>query len=1244
MTDVHNDERTKVAAFYSSADGVGRSCMVANVALILASRGYHVLVVDLDLATPSLYRYLSAFLPEPAAAWLDGTPIRLTCEFVNRHGSIDFIGTTTDVPAPAEITIGRADLTGRGYDIVLVDTGVGKDAAALTGDLADILVLGYMLNRQIMEQAARYAQTIQASARGAEIRVLPVPMKVEQKAGGGPARMRVEGRRQFGWLLAEMPEEQRQQYWSSIEIPYESEYSTEEGLPFLDDPSDQRDRLVEAYINLAARLAPGSAPAARAAATDQTRERYHASRLAAAGGNAAVTVLHAAADRYWAEWFVAELQRMGLTAKRRRIDHPHPADSWVSTELLVVSRQLLGVPDLDQSLSGVLAPPLPGSPVQLAVSVDGSRLTGSRLVTLGYIDLKGKSGKEAHDELASYYQVVGSGEAEHNELHYPGRADNRLWNLPPRDGICRGRDDDIDRIRDHFSSDESHIQVALTGPAGIGKTRLALEYAYRFADYYDLICRISADSVEAIRAGLAELAVLSPPTRPSGETGLAALHELEAESDGKLHWLLIYDGVEDSSTLDGLLPGPGRGHVMLTAREAVADTFSVLPVAALQQQPACDLLAELLPGILPAKTVLIADALEGVPLALRLAAGWIGVVISQLLSVGANPATVTSNAAQEYAEQFANWAGGGDVADPVVVAVNLLTERLATAERGAAALLLLETCAFLAPRGMSRRLLRSPGMLAQLADADSDITDPVVVHNVLRTLEAHRFTLARAAPEDPLQIHPRVMEIIRAGLPVDRRAERTKAVTQMLAVSAPLDIDDDVIGNAAIYSELVQHVAPSGALTETAADVRRWLVNQVRYLWQTEMVSAWESAVSLGEKLAWYWTAMLPAKEDDPLLLRLRTQLANAYRSLGEFEQARMIDDDVLSRQRSVLGLTHLRTLMTARSYAADLRLVGDFEDALLEDQSTWQAFSQTLGDDHIMTIIASNNLAVSEHLCGDTEQALERLQTDVARSRRLGTERPWQEAWLLTQVGTLLRELGRYVESRATLAEARTEFENLVSAGLVSPTSRGVLRAMAGLLITERRLGRPDPVAIERTLEECRNTYGNLDPDVLALYLSRAGDLYAQERHDEAVEQAERVRESYIRVFGPTHPFTRLCEVDLGIYALAANRLPLADEMSANGLASLQQLFGSRHPWSLAAAVDRANVLAVIGDLEKARTLDEQAHYEYQRQLGSDRFTWIAGRNAAHTRLLANEPAAVHDFSERFAGRHVIELDAPAY
>ncbi len=1239
MKNAYAARPTTVVAFYSYVDGDGRSCAVANVALILGSQGYRVLVVDLDLKAPSQHRYLSAFIPGGSTP---GEPVRIACDFIDKRGSVDFLGPIAEPDeAPLELIVERAELVRRGYDFVLIDTPPRMESGAATAELADVLVLGYSLNKQFMDKTVQYVRGISGTSRGRDIRILPVPMKVDQKAAGYSARMRLEARRQFAWLLGGMDDEQRLQYWDSAEIPYEPDYASEEGLPFLDDPSAQRDRLVGAYARLAGLLAPGTNPARSAAVTDRTRARYRSSRRAGAGGTSSVIVLHAAADRYWAEWLVSVLLLMDLAAERRRIDTPASGASREGSHLLVVSGHLLGLRDRDRHLAAVTGTTADGQAL-LGVSVDGSRLPAAQFPTLAYVDMTDKSVQLVHQELAAFYQVPGTSPSARSRLYYPGRA-QPASNLPPRAIDIHGRDDELDRIRDYFMAGTGLPRLAVTGPAGFGKTQLALEYAYRFGAHYDLVFRIRANSVEAIRAGLAELAEITRPKRPGGDAGPAALRELQAGPMAR--WLLIYDGADVPSALHGLLPDRGHGHVLLTARAAVGAQAEQLPLAPLAPRDAGAMLVSQVPGLLPGEAAQVAGLVGGVPLSIRLAAAWIKIVIGQVLREGARPSTVTANAAQEFSVRFADMTRDDPAGDAMHATVALVLAQLASDDRGAAAWLLVETCAFAAPSGMSRRLLRSPAMLAQLAEADSELADPVAVHDVLRTLTTHGLSVFGDAPQSPLEIHAAVLDSVRARLTPAQRTARERAVTLMLADSAPLDIDDDVIAFAEIYRELMLHVAPSGAVNQTDPAVRRWLVNQVRFLWQTESVSAWNTAVDLSERLAEHWVRTLQEKEDDQLLLRLRTQLANVYRSLGEFDRARELDRATLYRQRRVLGLRHLRTLMTARSYGADLRLVGDFEGALLEDQSTWQAFSQTLGDDHLLTIIASNNLALSELMCGGPEHALERQLEDVGRCDRIESERPWEKGWILSQVGALLRELGRYEESRKYLTDATMEFDDLVSAGTMASTALGGLRAAASRAMTERRLGKPSLSATQRALDACRDTYGEDSPYVPGLLLSRAGDLHALRRYPEAVEQAARARDRFAEIFGANHPFTRLCEVDLSIYALTADQIRVADEASEAALASLSDSLGPRHLWSLAAATARANVLAMTRRLAEAQLLEEQALAEYSHQMGPDHpFTRAVAINAAHTRMLLNDPQVIPDSEKRVTRRQTIELDAPSF
>jgi cellulose biosynthesis protein BcsQ len=1248
--DAHN---TTIVAFYSYAGGAGRSCTVANVALIMASQGYHVLVADLDLASPSLHRFLAAFLPEtgmPARS-----PVRLTCQFAVGGGVVDFLGPATEVVTdPESYDVRREDLVGRGYDYVLIDAPAGAtpEVRAVTEQLPDVLVLAYSLNKQAMDGAVKRALDAERSHRGPQIRILPVPMRVDRRARGVTARMRTEGRRQFAWLLAALPEQRRRDYWDNIEIPYEPDYAVEEGLAFLDDPSGQRDRLLEAYQRLAAELAqaedvPRAGPGI---ITTRSREQYLASRLAAAGSSTSVVILHTGPDRNWAEWLLAELGRVGMDARRQRIDQIGPLDiDSDASVLLTVSAGLLASPGIGTYLAAIAERAELGGHAPLAVSVDHARLPGGQLPAIGYLDLADRPEEDARRDLATYYNLALESAPGADGIQYPGRIhDKRFWNVPAGVGSFHGRDDLMDLVRDHFTSAEAAQPFTLTGPPGIGKTQLALEYAHRFAAQYDLIWLIQSDSRQAVLACLADLARGTMPSAPHrGDAPLAALRGLMASLPDE-RWLLLYDGADNLKDLEGLLPDPGHGHVLVTARAAPVDPSAHGTVRPFAPAEAEARLTELIPGLLPDHAGRLATGLGGVPLTLDLAAAWVGVVIQHLLDADVSPGTVTINAVTELLEQLAQAsqrtaAASERPSGPPELIISLLNELLRRDRRGAAASYLLETCACLSPLGLSQRLLRSPAMLAQLEAVDAEMRDPVVLYNVLRALTTHGFSLLGDSPSAPLRVHPLVLDVVRDQMSAEQLAERTAEVARILAANAPPDVDENTTLHADVYAELQQHIEPSQAWRQTEPAIRRWLLNQVRFLWQTETVSAWDTAAELGKRLTQQWAATAQDGEDDPLLLRLRAQLANIFRSRGDFNRACEADADILAHQRRVLGLRHPRTLMTARGYAADLRLVGDFERALLVDQSTWQAFAQTLGDDHALTVIASSNLSVSELLVGEPEQALQRQRADLVRAERAAKESPGGFAWIRYHTGCFLRELGSFEESRDDLEQARQGFQNMVDSGQLPSAALMMLRTLASQAATHRRLGQPSLATIQQVLEQCRDSYGEQHPDTLAISLNCAGAMYAEARYEEAVKQARRTLAGYESIFGE-HPFTSICQVSLGSYALGAGDLDLGGKMSRDGHAALETALGPRHLWTLAAAVGCASALTVTGRPAEAQELEVQVLAEYRRRMGAQHpFTRAVETNRAHTLLVLNEPASATPSEMDIRHRRIIEIDVPA-
>ena len=109
---------------------------------------------------------------------------------------------------------------------------------------------------------------------------------------------------------------------------------------------------------------------------------------------------------------------------------------------------------------------------------------------------------------------------------------------------------------------------------GVGKTRLAVEYAWRHAsDYKDALLFVSARSPVDLRANLAELcnpSVLNLPewNQPEEIVRLAAVFRWLSEHSG---WLLILDNAdtpEAAAEVEKTLPQLQSGEVIITSRIA----------------------------------------------------------------------------------------------------------------------------------------------------------------------------------------------------------------------------------------------------------------------------------------------------------------------------------------------------------------------------------------------------------------------------------------------------------------------------------------------------------------------------------------------------------------------------------------------------------------------------------------------------------------------------------------------------
>ncbi|MCW8378360.1 KGGVGR-motif variant AAA ATPase [Streptomyces justiciae] len=278
--------RARIVTFYSYKGGTGRTMALANAAWILASRGKRVLVVDWDLEAPGLHRYFHPFLPDSELRSSPGI-MDMVWEFATAatdpatpdepdwHEPLAAIqpyamSVEYDFLEPGSIDLvpaGRQDhlysslvstfdwnnfyerLGGGGfiealkrsmrehYDYVLIDsrTGLSDTAGICTVQLPDILVNCFTLSNQAIDGAEAVAASVHRQRAGNQLRMFPVPMRVD----GGEADRLEQGRRYaqatFGRYLSHVPDPDA--YWGAVEVPYSPSYAYEELLaPIRDEP------------------------------------------------------------------------------------------------------------------------------------------------------------------------------------------------------------------------------------------------------------------------------------------------------------------------------------------------------------------------------------------------------------------------------------------------------------------------------------------------------------------------------------------------------------------------------------------------------------------------------------------------------------------------------------------------------------------------------------------------------------------------------------------------------------------------------------------------------------------------------------------------------------------------------------------------------------------------------------------------------------------------------------------------
>ena len=1241
----------QIITFYSYKGGTGRTMALANVAWILASNGKRVLTVDWDLESPGLHKFFHPFLDESTVSATPGV-IEIINEYataavdpgprgedwhlefaqVQRHavsldwgfpdgGRLDFLSAgrqNRDYSAAVcsldwdnfydRLGGGRffravRDDMKQNYDYVLIDsrTGLSDVADICTIELPDVLTICFTLSDQSIEGAANVARQISGRYRDRNIRVLPVPMRIEDGEKEKLDVGRVLARMKFEGFPAGMTPETSALYWASVEVPYKPFYAFEETLAtFGDDPGSPAS-LLSSFERITDSITAGQVTAMRPIAEELRLQYKDAFARRQPSSSTQVYLSYVPEDRMWADWIEAVLTRAGFRVLPRSTVLTGAGGSGEAHGSIQAEHELQVAPRAIAVLSSAYLHSPAARSIWKTLSSADTADTHRQLIPVRVseiritepfnehpaVDLARMDAAQATAKLLwaldrpAQPQARSGTQAE--EPRFPGTIPP-IWNVPARNADFTGRGATLELLRDKLAGGGRAVVVAqaLYGLGGVGKTQIALEYAHRFMADYDLVWWVPSERAEEISGALADLA------RKMGlkvgdnvaEAADVALEELRRDTTP--HWLLVFDNADDPKQLEPYLP-TGSGHVIITSRnQAWTHSAEPLEVDVFTRDESVSHLLRHVPQLDLADAKRVADALGHLPLAVEQASAWL---------------EETGMPARVYVEQLATQSTRilalnqpPDYQTPVVATWNLSFDRLK--QRSPAAVRLLQLLAFCSPGPISMNLLYSDEMNESLLPFDDTLTEKLMLGRVIRDIS--RFALVKVDQgSNSLQIHRLVQAVIRSQMTDAKQVEARHEVHKILVGARPRQGETDDPANWSTYDIIWPHLGPSQADECDDPRTRQLLIDWVRYQWKH---GEFDSAMVLARRLENLWTHQLGA--DHQQTLHLQFHIANLLRSQGRFADARDLDTYVLERQRAVLGPDHPHALITANGLGADLRALGDFQQALTTDQQTYDSFKEQFGEDYPRTLGAAHNLGCSLRLVGDCRAARVIDEETLARQRNvLGDSHPNT----LSSIASLaldLRAAGAFRESVSLLRETWEKYRDVLGDDMTE-----TLLTATSLAVSLRKSGEQSEAMTlaQDTYERYRRRYGVDTPDTQSCALNLACDYAAVDDMPRALDLVTGVKAALQASLGGDHPNTLVAANNLACYLRCIGRLPEALELTDDTLSRMRGTLGESHPLTLSCAVNLANCRGDTGEAETAERLERQTITVLRRTLGRD-------------------------------------------